>query len=45
MTDEIDKLARLIQRLDEWARRSKSGYYDEAQDDVLEILRPFRSKP
>lgn len=41
MTDENNALAELIQRLDEWAGRSKSGYYDEAQDDVTEILRPL----
>lgn len=29
----------LIAALSQWAGRSKTGYYDEAQDDVVQILR------
>lgn len=36
--------AALVSDLDEWAGRSKSGFYDEAQDDVVQILNPYRSQ-
>ena len=36
-------LGPLIADLDKWAGRSKSGFYDEAQDDVVQILNPYRS--
>lgn len=38
-------LAPLVADLDKWAGRSKTGYYDEAQDDVVQILNPYRSQP
>ena len=31
----------VITKLSEWAGRSKSAYYDEAQDDVVKIIRPI----
>lgn len=37
-------LSALVADLDKWAGRSKSGYYDEAQDDVVQILNPYRSQ-
>lgn len=37
-------LAPLVADLDKWAGRNKTGYYDEAQDDVVQILNPYRSK-
>ena len=37
-------LAPLVADLDKWAGRNKSGYYDEAQDDVVQILNPYRSQ-
>jgi len=29
----------VIAKLSDWAGRNKSGYYDEAQDDVVQIIR------
>jgi hypothetical protein len=37
-------LAPLVATLDRWAGRNKPGYYDEAQDDVVQILNPYRSQ-
>lgn len=37
-----DPLAALVADLDRWAGRSKTGFYDEAQDDVTQILKPYR---
>lgn len=37
-------LAALVADLDRWAGRSKPGFYDEAQDDVVQILNPYRSQ-
>lgn len=37
-------LAPLVADLDKWAGRNKPGYYDEAQDDVVQILNPYRSQ-
>ena len=37
--------APLVADLDRWAGRNKPGYYDEAQDDVAQILNPYRTKP
>lgn len=36
--------APLVADLDKWAGKSKSGFYDEAQDDVVQILGPYRSQ-
>lgn len=36
---ELENLRKAVQALNHWAGRSKSGYYDEAQDDVIHILR------
>lgn len=37
-------LAPLVADLDKWAGRSRTGFYDEAQDDVVQILNPYRSQ-
>lgn len=34
----------VIAKLSDWAGRSKSAYYDEAQDDVVQIIRPVLRK-
>lgn len=37
-------VAAVVSDLDKWAGRNKPGYYDEAQDDVVQILNPYRSQ-
>jgi hypothetical protein len=36
--------APLVADLDKWAGRSRTGFYDEAQDDVVQLLNPYRSQ-
>jgi hypothetical protein len=35
----VDRYQAVVDALHTWAGKSKSAYYDEAQDDVLEIIR------
>ena len=37
---ELRKRDEVIAKLSAWAGRYKSAYYDEAQDDVVQIIRP-----
>lgn len=37
---ELRKRDDVIAKLSDWAGRYKSAYYDEAQDDVVQIIRP-----
>ena len=36
--EDIPRLLAVIEALSDWAGRSKTGFYDEAQDDVVAIL-------
>ena len=36
---ELRKAHEALARVSDWAGRNKTGYYDEAQDDVVQIIR------